>query len=172
METVPFGYQIRDGKAMIDEQKAEMLHTIFEAYLSGDSLETAAKKAGLTMCHYSVKRMLQNTKYLGTAFYPSLVDRATFDQAAEEIKRRALRHQPKKRREPHRQKAMSFHMRQPETTYDDPWEQAAYLYSLIESEEKDHGNCEGYSSEKEDPALSRSAGKTEAQGSGLLPGVH
>jgi hypothetical protein len=38
------GYRIENGIAMIDESAAERIKILFQSYLTGDSLTTAAKK--------------------------------------------------------------------------------------------------------------------------------
>ena len=47
MAHIPYGYRIENGKAIIDKAKSEQIKLLFEAYLSGDSLANAAKKAGI-----------------------------------------------------------------------------------------------------------------------------
>ena len=47
MSHTPFGYRIENGKAVIDKEAAEQIKVLFQSYLSGDSLATAAKKAGI-----------------------------------------------------------------------------------------------------------------------------
>lgn len=65
MKHIPYGYRVENGKAVIDEQAAEQVRALFEAYLSGDSLATAAKKADIKAFHANIGRMLRNTRYLG-----------------------------------------------------------------------------------------------------------
>ena len=80
--------------------------------------------------------MLRNKKYLGDDYYPAIIDKETFDKA-EEIRM-------------NRAKALgrvwelegkkdiifptSFSMSAVKKVSDDPFEQAAYAYSLIEIE--------------------------------------
>lgn len=45
MGHTPYGYRIINGKAVIDEQSAERIKILFQSYLTGDSLATAAKKS-------------------------------------------------------------------------------------------------------------------------------
>ena len=42
-----FGYRIENGYAVVDEASAGQIQQIFQFYLEGDSLTTAAKKAGI-----------------------------------------------------------------------------------------------------------------------------
>ena len=47
MSHTPFGYRIRKGKAVIDEPAAEKIRQLYKNYLTGMSLENAAKEAGI-----------------------------------------------------------------------------------------------------------------------------
>ena len=60
MSYTPFGYRIENGKAVIDIEAAEQIKALFHSYLSGDSLATAAKKAGINTYHSGIGRMLRN----------------------------------------------------------------------------------------------------------------
>ena len=60
MSHTPFGYRIENGKAVIDIEVAEQIKTLFHSYLSGDSLATAAEKAGIKSFHASIGKMLRN----------------------------------------------------------------------------------------------------------------
>ena len=140
MSHIPYGYRIENGKAVIDEKAAEQVRTLFDAYLSGDSMNTAAGKAGIKSFHAGIGRMLCSARYLGDGFYPAIIDADTFAAAEAERANRAEKlgriHKPK---EP--EKAVfptSFRMREGTEKFDDPFEQAEYAYSLIETEvEKD-----------------------------------
>lgn len=136
MGHTPYGYKIKGGKAVIDEETANQVRQIFEYYLDGESLTTAAGKAGLKMFHGGVSRMLKNPHYLGDDYYPAIIDRETFDKAEAERLRRA--ESLGRIREPEGQEKIevpvSFRTRQAERKYDDPFLQAEYAYSLIESE--------------------------------------
>ncbi len=84
MSHTPFGYRIENGKAVIDIEAAKQIKTLFDSYLSGDSLATAAKKAGITAFHAGIGRMLRNTRYLGDDYYPAIIDPNTFTAAEAE----------------------------------------------------------------------------------------
>ena len=136
MGHTPYGYKIEGGKAVIDEETANQVRQIFEYYLYGESLTAAASKAGLKMFHGGVSRMLKNSHYLGDDYYPAIIDRETFDNAEAERLRRA--ESLGRIWEPEGQEKIevpvSFRTRQAERKYDDPFLQAEYAYSLIESE--------------------------------------
>ena len=54
MGHTPYGYKIENGKAVVDEEKSKQIKLLFEAYLSGDSLVDAAKKAGIKTFHAGI----------------------------------------------------------------------------------------------------------------------
>ena len=47
MSHIPFGYAIKNGKAVVNEKEAVKIKELFGAYLSGLSLSEAAQKAGI-----------------------------------------------------------------------------------------------------------------------------
>lgn len=138
MAHVPYGYDIIDGKAVINAGEAANLKTIFELYIGGAALQEAGKKVGLTVRHSSIGRMLRKELYTGTDFYPAIIDKETFNKAEEERLRRAKAmnriydYSNITKEERQRQK---YHLAKVERRFEDPFEQAAYAYSQIESEE-------------------------------------
>ena len=137
MGHTPFGYRIEGGKAVIDEVAAGQIRKLYENYLSGFSLENAAKEAGINTYHGTVKKLLSNRHYLGDAFYPAIIDEDTFTKAALEGDRRSEKlgrnnrvQAPKVKKAPTRFTFIESIAIQGVT----PAEQAEYLYSLIESE--------------------------------------
>ncbi len=136
MGHTPFGYKIENGSAVVDKAAAGQIRQIFQFYLEGDSLATAAKKAGVISFHGGISRMLKNKHYLGDEYYPAIIDRETFDRAEQERMRRAAA--LGRIKEPAVQEGILiptvFHTKPVEQTFDDPFLQAEYAYSLIESE--------------------------------------
>lgn len=132
----PFGYKIVNGKAVVDEKDSKILKKIYENYLNGKSLKNSAKDAGIDALHSSVSRMLLNKRYLGDDYYPQLIDNETYDRVVEEKKKRASalgrtdRVKPKEKVEI----PQKFKMQKPTQKLSDPFANASYLYSLIESE--------------------------------------
>ena len=136
MPHIPYGYKIVDGKAVIDEEQAERVRTLFEGYISGLALKTAAEKAGLQIFHGSAGRMLRNTHYLGDEYYPAIIEKELFDKAEEIRIARAgklgrIRELEKK---PNMTVDTHFSLKEVPVKFSDPFEQAEYAYSLIESE--------------------------------------
>lgn len=142
MEHIPYGYRIENGQAVLDEKAAEQVRTLFRSYLAGDALATAAQKAGIKAFHSGITRILQNTRYLGDAYYPAIIDPDTFAAAEAERVRRA----EKLGRvwEPREEKEVvfptAFRLCEGTEQFDDPFMQAEYAYSLIETEVLEDGS--------------------------------
>ena len=134
MGHTPYGYRIENGAAVINEAEADCVRRIFDNYISGMSLREAAKAAGHPLVHSTVKRMLTKKYYYGDDFYPAIIDISTFHTANNELKRRAdNKNQTGKTRRKSPEPETEFTLSAPQTQYYDPYEQAQYLYSLIES---------------------------------------
>lgn len=110
---------------------------MYELYLSGKSLTVSTKEAGIPCWHGSAARMLLNKKYLGDDFYPPIITQEMYDSVVAERYKRAEslgRLNKAKEKEklilPH-----TFTMKTATKEFSNPFEQAAYLYSLIESED-------------------------------------
>lgn len=136
MGHTPFGYRIENGVAVVDEPAAERVQALYQSYLSGDSLRTVANKVGIDAFHAGIGKILKNRHYLGDDYYPAIIDPDTFAAVQEERFRRASA--LGRIREPKEDKAATypttFHIIEGAQVYDDPFAQAAYAYSLIESE--------------------------------------
>lgn len=136
MGHTPYGYIIKNGKAIIDIEQANKIKKLYENYLSGMSLAKAAVEAGIETYHGTAKRLMENKHYLGDNFYPAIIDKDTFDRASKECLRRATM-----LGRLHRKTAVnsallptSFRLSKASKHYKNPKLQAEYLYSLIESE--------------------------------------
>ncbi|MDD3417643.1 MAG: recombinase [Lachnospiraceae bacterium] len=136
MRYIPYGYRIEDGKAVLDEEQAAKVVGLFEGYLSGLALRAAAEKVGLDIYHGTAKRMLGNKKYLGDAYYPKIINQDTFDRTeAERIRRATSLGRIREAKEKLKKKPQTcFYAEKVEIKYSDPFKQAEYAYSLIESE--------------------------------------
>lgn len=136
MSHIPFGYKIENGKAEIDGPTAEQVRNLFRNYLSGMALVSSASEAGIETYHATVSKMLANRRYLGDDFYPQIIDEATFKLAQKERKNRAkkLGRDHFVSEVPILEVPTEFEMRKAVYHYDNPAEQAEYLYTLIESE--------------------------------------
>lgn len=136
MAHIPYGYKIEDGKAVIDEEKAAAVRKLFEGYISGQSLKAASINAGLNIFHGSAGRMLRNRHYLGDDYYPAIIEQELFDKA-EQIRMERAGCLGRIRELEQAQKPIadtSFSLKSVPIRFSDPFKQAEYAYSLIESE--------------------------------------
>lgn len=136
MGHTPFGYKIENGKAVIDETAAKKLRTLFDNYLNDMSLQTAAKAAGIEIYHGTTKRILTSQHYIGDEFYPAIIDEVTFNKVQEKLHKRAAALGRLNRTAKNHQIEVhtKFYFPDIRQKYDNPKEQAEYLYSLIECE--------------------------------------
>lgn len=133
----PYGYRIENGSAVICDEEAEQIRKMYNGYLRGLSLIAAAKKAGFQMTHSSAKRIMQNPRYLGDGFYPAIINRETFDafEAERDRREKLLGRDGRGKKKVEAVPApTAFQMKKATQAFSDPYRQAEYLYSLIESE--------------------------------------
>ena len=131
--TVPFGYRLENGKPVIHEDEADKIRNIYSGYLSGLSFSAAADKVGLNIYHGTVRNMMRDKRYLGTGFFPAIIDEETFNAVETERQKRekALGRTRLKRRTSDAVIRTEFSFTKPEMKYSDPFQQAEYAYSLI-----------------------------------------
>lgn len=137
MSHIPYGYRIENGKALIDEEKANKVKKLYQGYLRGLSLLAAAKEAGIDTYHGTAGKMLRNKRYLGDDYYPAIIDGDTFEKAeAERIKRATALGRVWNEKETVEEAYFPtiFKVGVVEQKYKNPLKQAEYAYSLIESE--------------------------------------
>lgn len=139
MKHTPYGYEIVNGRAVVIEDQADKIRKIISNYLSGLSLIAAAQAEGINMTHSSVKKMIQNKRYLGDDFYPQIITHEQYDAFETERMKRAMAlgrtSLQREKRTPIIPSA-AFRMPPVNRKFDDPIKQAEYAYSLIESEVK------------------------------------
>lgn len=98
MKSIPFGYQIINGRKVIDKEKAETVHCIFHEYVLGMSLGNLAQKLteeqrrtsnnGTSWNHGMISRILDNQVYVGKSGFPAIISTEIFVTAQN---RRAVR---------------------------------------------------------------------------------
>lgn len=93
-----YGYQIQDGKLVLQPQEAEVVKRIFSIYLEGtyqwkiadilnaDGIVYSQERPQWTM--HRVGFILKNPRYTGADGYPVVIDAGTFQTAQEIIQRR------------------------------------------------------------------------------------
>src|SRR5690625_5471192 len=89
MAHTPFGYQIENGKVVINKEELKQLQHLFQAYLSGLSLANASKEAGIKRNHGGITRILTDERYLGTDIFPTLISKELFEKVKIERYKRA-----------------------------------------------------------------------------------
>lgn len=106
------------------------------------ALKVAAENVGLKIFHGSAGRMLRNTHYLGDDYYPAIIDQELFDKAEKERQSRASQLGRVRELKGKEMPAvpLCFTMGRQTKVFYDPFEQAEYAYSLIESEMNANGN--------------------------------
>lgn len=132
MSHIPYGYRIEDGRAVFDEEKAEKVRTLFREYVELGSIQAANRIAGIDKVHPFLGAMLKNRTYLGTDYYPRLIDDETFEKAQIQRQERTvklgrvdMRPKAKKKR------SYRYEARKVERKFSDPYEQAQFAYSQI-----------------------------------------
>lgn len=98
----PIGYRIIEGKIVVDEEKSKIVQQIFTEYDHGISLIKIAgnlKERGIknthgrvTWTHGVIGKILENHNYLGTEYYPQIIEKELFErvQRKREEKRKTL----------------------------------------------------------------------------------
>lgn len=137
MRHTPYGYDIIDGKAVVNEEKAEQIRKICENYLGGMSFNAAAQDVGINMSHCGVKRLIQNERYLGDDFYPAILTREIANRIEKERLRREKmlgRDERAKKSLPEAKVFTGFTALKIAQKYKNPIRQAEYAYSQIRNE--------------------------------------
>lgn len=135
MKHTPYGYEIIGGKAVINEEQADIIRKLCENYLSGMSFKGAAKAVGLDITHGRAKQIMQNKRYLGDDFYPPILTEETVKAIeTERLKREVSYKGVRYTRKVEIKIPTQFNMKKPVQNFIDPVKQAEYVYSLMESE--------------------------------------
>ena len=138
MTHTPYGYKIINAKAVIDEPIAEKVRQLFTEYLESGSMRAAAMKAGIDKTHSVIGRLLKNKVYLGTDYYPQIVDDELFNKV-QELRENNARSQNRIRKfeQPEEIKLQVYKLRKVTEKFADPYKQAEYAYSKIEEDDNE-----------------------------------
>lgn len=137
MTTVPYGYRIANEKAIIHQQEADQVRMMFEEYISGGSILAAGRKAGIKKTHSSLGNMLSNEKYMGTDYYPQIIDDQTF-YSAQQVRKTTAAKLGRTNNGPKTApitKKVEYCLDQVKKQYSDPYRQAEYAYKQIQEVE-------------------------------------
>ena len=87
----PFGYTMKNGKIRVNEKEAETVQMIFREYIGGTALKKIADFLTLCKTEYlpeesqwnksRVKRVIEDSRYMGNDKYPQIIDRDIFETA-------------------------------------------------------------------------------------------
>ena len=89
--TLPFGYQMIQGKIVYCEKEAKLVHDIFHLYLSGTSVTAITPLLKATGIPYRegsdwnknmVCRILDTPNYMGQGEFPAIISLDLFNQVA------------------------------------------------------------------------------------------
>ena len=100
------------------------------------SLSKASSAAGIKTYHGTAKRLMETAHYLGDSFYPAIIDTPTYKRANAELTARAttMGRLNKTTLLPTKTAPTGFTIGEITNHFPDPFKQAEYLYTLIESE--------------------------------------
>ena len=87
----PFGYTMKNGKIRVNEKETETVQMIFREYIGGTALKKIADFLTLCKTEYlpeesqwnksRVKRVIEDSRYMGNDKYPQIIDRDIFETA-------------------------------------------------------------------------------------------
>ncbi len=98
IRTTLYGYQVENGKTVIHNEESEVVKRVFSLYVEGETLNSIATMLTEENVAYfqdevkwnknTIKRMIENEKYMGNEVYPTIISTSLFNQtkAAKEIK--------------------------------------------------------------------------------------
>lgn len=89
--SIPFGYCYQNGVLVVHPQESQTVQAVFAAYLSGEPLSKIAAYLTAKLVEYlpgcwqwnkaRVKRLLDNSKYMGEGDFPQLITEKQFQMA-------------------------------------------------------------------------------------------
>ncbi len=134
MKNIAYGYKIKNGDIVIDEKEKDDIKTVFNNYILGMSLLKSAEKTGIIHNHSSIKRILKNDVYLGNEVYPKIIEREVFAKAQVVLNERSKSIRLHTKRCKKIKIPYNFKFSTKIKSYNNPFKEAEYLYTLIESE--------------------------------------
>ena len=135
MRSIPFGYRIENGTAVIDEKEGPIVRQAFRMYLEKKALRTIGQELGISRFHKGIANILENKKYLGTDFYPRIIEDELFAEVQEVRALSKKKHARSGRSHVKAEIATKFRMEPVTQNFTDPFEQAQYVFGLIQAKE-------------------------------------
>ncbi len=91
LRTVSYGYAIKNGVVVVESEESKNVAEIFSLYLSGQTLQNIADSLTIRAVPFyhgevrwnknSIKRIIDNEKYIGDATYPRIISEEIFRSA-------------------------------------------------------------------------------------------
>lgn len=91
IRTMLYGYQVKNGKTVIHNEESEIVKKVFSLYIEGETLSSIASMLTEEKVIYfqgevkwnknTIKRMIENEKYMGNEVYPMIISPSVFNQA-------------------------------------------------------------------------------------------
>ncbi len=88
---IPYGYVLRNGRTIIEQDEADVIREIFNSYIGGASLQCIAEQLTERRIPYSeqtcvwdkarISRIIGNAKYIGDGEYDSIIDEDAYEFA-------------------------------------------------------------------------------------------
>ena len=88
---LPFGYTIRNGHTVIEQQEADIVRNIVRSYIQGASLKEIAEDLTAKQIPYTertcvwdkarISRILENAKYTGDEEFETIIDEDIYEEA-------------------------------------------------------------------------------------------
>lgn len=135
MAHIPYGYKIENGRAVIISEEADRIHSLYNTFLQGLSIDAAGRKTGIPLSRSAVGKILMNPVYLGDGYYPQVVEESLFREVQTERARRSSINNPARESyaSPVIQFQTSFRLNNPPEKEGNAVVDAQNLYDSIES---------------------------------------
>lgn len=105
IRTTLYGYQVKNGETVIHNEESEVVKKVFSLYIEGETLGSIASMLTEEKVIYfqgeakwnknTIKRMIENEKYMGNEVYPMIISPYVFNQA------KAVKESKSCKQEPH-----------------------------------------------------------------------
>lgn len=90
IRTILYGYQVKNGKTVVHNEESEVVKRVFSLYVEGKTLNSIATLLTEEKVAYfqdevkwnknTIKRMIENEKYMGNEVYPMIISTSLFNQ--------------------------------------------------------------------------------------------
>lgn len=131
MRSIPYGYKVMNGRAVIDQVEGKKVRDAFQMYAAGSSLAGIKQALEINRYHAGIDNILKDRKYLGTEFYPPLIDQELFDQVQKARQKRKEAYAKPQRKRKDAIVQTQFTLKPVKKHLKDPFAQAQYVYQLI-----------------------------------------